>query len=353
MASRLAKCVFATTDDLQQSSKARQKNLGTYNPNQELEFFANWTSESIWVPPKNNSAQLAQSMLSRFSPFAAKKDCWNAIVDEHRSKFTQVREIELPKASIRLPQGRLYVTVTQRKHFDKIEDQVPDCVQTRLDEFLQSREAMRGAKVYYLKPLCIESDDQLIFTTKAQLEAAIEQIQEEVFAEYRRMYLGHRAKQLASATVNAGLAIPRSIIQRFLNRKKREIEAYHAKLEFERRKRAWRATKAHRKLRTTGCRFEEMLALMDPPDRQEVIDHYVQQKELSRVNRQMFLLASAAALPWFATLSVGVIKAIAVSAAVSVAVCDPAFVAELPGRDGTLYKIGHFDEIDGVMHVEI
>ena len=39
--------------------------------------------------------------------------------------------------------------------------------------------------------------------------------------------------------------------------------------------------------------------------------------------------------------------------AASVVVCDPAFVAEIPDRKGVLYKIGHFDEVDGVMHVEI
>jgi hypothetical protein len=34
-------------------------------------------------------------------------------------------------------------------------------------------------------------------------------------------------------------------------------------------------------------------------------------------------------------------------------VCDPAFVAELPDFRGMLHKIGHFDEIGGVTHIEI
>jgi hypothetical protein len=35
-----------------------------------------------------------------------------------------------------------------------------------------------------------------------------------------------------------------------------------------------------------------------------------------------------------------------------VLVCDPAFVAEMPGSRVVL-KIGHFDEVAGVTHVEI
>ena len=45
--------------------------------------------------------------------------------------------------------------------------------------------------------------------------------------------------------------------------------------------------------------------------------------------------------------------AYAVAATTSVAVCDPAFVAEMPDAPGELLKIGHFDEVGGVTHVEI
>jgi hypothetical protein len=34
-------------------------------------------------------------------------------------------------------------------------------------------------------------------------------------------------------------------------------------------------------------------------------------------------------------------------------VCDPAFVAEMPGSNGVVLKIGHFDEVRGVTHIEI
>jgi hypothetical protein len=36
-----------------------------------------------------------------------------------------------------------------------------------------------------------------------------------------------------------------------------------------------------------------------------------------------------------------------------VVVCDPVFVAEMPGSRGVVLKIGHFDEVDGITHIEI
>lgn len=44
---------------------------------------------------------------------------------------------------------------------------------------------------------------------------------------------------------------------------------------------------------------------------------------------------------------------IAVMSAPPLMVCDPAFVAEMPGSNGVVLKIGHFDEVGGVTHVEI
>ncbi len=64
-------------------------------------------------------------------------------------------------------------------------------------------------------------------------------------------------------------------------------------------------------------------------------------------------------MPWFVTLSLGAAYASAVSSALTLAltppvmVCDPAFVAEMPGSGGTVLKIGHFDEVAGVTHIEI
>lgn len=326
-----------------------------HTPEQELTPFGKWTSDPTWIPPKDTSSELAKSMLDRFGPLASKSRCWEATVQENRSEFTQVREIELPKASIRLPQGRLFVTVTERKDFDKIEEEIPGCVQTRLDEFLAGPGKQRGVKVYYLKPLCVEVDNKLIFTTRAGLNQAIAQIQSEVFSEYRRMFAGHRIKRLAAGAVNAGLAIPRALLKKTIDRKKKEIEAYHAHVEFERRKRALAATRAHRQLRSDGCAFDEMLSLMDPPAREDVIDHYVTDNDMSGFDRKMFLIASAATLPWFLGMSIMAYNMITLSMAstLSVAVCDPAFVAEMPGSKGVVLKIGHFDEVDGVTHVEI
>jgi hypothetical protein len=37
----------------------------------------------------------------------------------------------------------------------------------------------------------------------------------------------------------------------------------------------------------------------------------------------------------------------------SIVVCGPVFVAEMPGSHGVVLKIGHFDEVAGITHVEI
>lgn len=326
-----------------------------HTPGQDLELFGSWVAKPIWVPPNDSSKELAKSMLNKFGPFASKKKCWDAITRQHRDKFTQVREFELPKASIRLPQGRLFVTVTEQKNFQTIEDEVPSCVQTRLDEFLAGPGKKRGVKVYYLKPLCVEVGDDLIFTTTEELDASIAQIQNEVFAEYRKGYLPHLLRQIVVGCADAALAIPRAILKFTFNRKKREISAYHASLEFERRRRAVEAVRLHNSYRSDKCTFEEIIGLTEPPTRESVIDHYVEEQELGRLDRKMFLMASAASLPWFATFSLVAynLAATYVAASLSVAVCDPAFVAEMPGSNGRLLKIGHFDEVGGVMHVEI
>ena len=121
-----------------QSVEEFNGNPQPHTPDQELTHFGNWVGQPIWVPPKDNSEELAKSMLNQFAfafGKASKEKCWNALVKEHRSKFTLVRQFELPEASIRLPKGRLFVAITERKNFDKIEEKIPGCVQTRLDEF--------------------------------------------------------------------------------------------------------------------------------------------------------------------------------------------------------------------------
>jgi len=338
-----------------QSAQSFTNQSQPHTPAQDLEHFGSWVGKPIWVPPNDSTKDLAKSMLNRFGALASKKKCWDAVTRQHRDKFTQVREFELPKASIRLPQGKLFVTVREQDDFDSIEEQIPACVQTRLDEFLAGPGKKRGVKVYYLKPLCIEVGNELIFTTTEELDASIAQIQDEVFAEYRRRYLPHLLRHIAVGSIDGVLAVPRAIIGAVFNRKKREIAAYHASLEFERRRRAMEAVKFHNGYRCDEITFDEVICLTDAPIREDVIDHYVEEQELSRVNRQMFLLASAKTLPWFATFSVLAYQLAAtyMAAGISVAVCDPAFVAEMPGSNGRLLKIGHFDEVDGVMHVEI
>ena len=326
-----------------------------HTPQQDLELFGTWTSKPIWVPPKDSSKELAKSMLNSFGAFASKDESWEGVVKENRSRFTQVRKMELPRASIRLPQGQLYVMVTERENFDQIEEEIPRCVQTRLDEFLAGPGMRRGVKVYYLKPLCIEVGSDLIFTTDEELEDAISQIKSEVFTEYRRQYLGDRARRLAVNAAHASLAAPRAFIKSYLDRKKRQIDAYHAKLEFERRRRAHEAMKMRRKYRRDDCTYEELLGMTNAPNRDDVIKQYVEDNSFSNVDQQLYSLVSTESLPWFATLSLAALKLLAVSlqAGVSVAVCDPAFVAVMPGQRDRLLKIGHFDEVDGVMHVEI
>jgi hypothetical protein len=343
---------------VRQTRPASRTDLGRYSPDQDLSLFGRWCGNAVWVPPRDRSRELAQSMLNRFGPLASRDACWNAVVEEHRSEFTQVREMELPRPSIRLPRGRVLMAVTDRRDFDTIEDPVPDCVQTRLQEFLDGPGRRRGVRVWYVKPLCVEVGNRLIMTTRPELDSIIARIRNEVFSEYRRQYLLHRARRWSAQCVNAGLSVPRSLIRAHLDRKKREIVACHAHLEFERRKRALAAMQTHHQLRTDGCGFDDMLALMDAPRREDVIDHYVRENELSKLDRQVFLVASAmtaVSIPWFLALSMAVSQAVAISltTSISVGVCDPAFVAELPEARGQLLKIGHFDEIDGVMHVEI
>ena len=68
------------------------------------------------------------------------------------------------------------------------------------------------------------------------------------------------------------------------------------------------------------------------PDRVDVIDHYVQESAMQNTDRQMFLLASSVALPWFAALSLAAFKmaTVTVATGAAVTVCDPVFVAEMP-----------------------
>src|SRR5262249_6288179 len=116
---------------------------------QELQPFGAWVGEPIWVPPKDVSATMAETMLRETRPFTSREKRWASVVKKHRSDFTQVREFDLFEASIRLPKGKFFVTVTEQKDFDKITETIPKCVQTRLDEFLAGPGKKHGVKVYY------------------------------------------------------------------------------------------------------------------------------------------------------------------------------------------------------------
>lgn len=327
---------------------------------QELKPFGAWVGDPIWVPPKDESTTMAETMLRESRPFTSQEKRWAAVVKEHRSDFTQVREFDLFQASIRLPEGKFFVTVTEQEDFDKITDPIPNCVQTRLEEFLTGPGKKRGAKVYYLKPLCVELGDELILTTREDLTAAITKIQEEVFAEYRRRARYRRPLEALVATANLGLAVPRTVVNYMVQRRQKALDAYHAHLEFQRRKLALRTARTHRKCRTDGCTFDEILELTSPLQRSDVIKQYCVEKELSRAKRdQMLQMAAhmaAGSLPWFVGLSFAGYTGMTLAmtwATPPLLVCDPAFVAEMPGSDGVVLKIGHFDDVGGVTHVEI
>ena len=329
---------------------------------QELTTFGSWVGDSIWVPPKDSSEGLAQTMIKNSRLFTPKEELWESVIEEHRNEFTHVREIDLTKASIRLPQGKFFVSVLDQDHFDKIEEKVPACVQTRLEEFMDGPGKQPGVKVSYLKPLCVEADDKLILTNREAIDASIEKIKEEVYEEFSDLYLSHLPKQLIASMVDAALTVPRKFTTYISDRRQRKIDEFEAKLEFQRRKIALRAANAYRRShRSNGCTFDDMLELTEPKQRREVVELYGIDKKLSDSQRRRLIRIAAGTLPWFVSLSLGAAVAnaaasafaVTVVVAAPVAMCDPVFVAEMPDAPGELLKIGHFDEVGGVMHVEI
>jgi hypothetical protein len=98
-----------------------------------------------------------------------------------------------------------------------------------------------------------------------------------------------------------------------------------------------------------------MLALTSPLKRTEVIEQFCIEQELRREERDRLLMFALGTVPWYVSMSLTVsyLAAMGLGVLPSVMVADPAFVAEMPDNPGVLLKIGHFDEVDGVMHVEI
>jgi hypothetical protein len=325
---------------------------------QELEPFGRWASDPVWVPPKDASRPMAETLLQKTRLMNSREKKWESVVSEHRNQFTQIRQIDLCKASIRLPKGKFYVSVLEQKHFDKIEETIPACVQTRLDEFMAGPGKEHGVKVYYLKPLCVEVGDELVMTTEEDIMAAIRKIQDEVFAQYRQLSLLHMPVQLTQAAVNTTLAVPRSLVHFFVNRRQRKLDAYQSRLEFQRRRTALDAAQAHAKCRSDAGTFDEMLALTNPLDRADVIHQFCIEEGLTAAQRAQLLRIAAGTIPWFITLALTIeflssVSLTALTLSPPILVCDPAFVAEMPGSNGVVLKIGHFDEVGGVTHVEI
>jgi hypothetical protein len=129
-----------------------------------------------------------------------------------------------------------------------------------------------------------------------------------------------------------------------------------AKLDFQRRKLALRAAKTHGKCRTNVCTFNDMLELTSAPKRTDVIEQYCMENEVSQAQRRQLLAMAAGTVPWFVSLALVGYHVATLALMICtppIVVADPAFVVELPGSNGVLLKIGHFDEVGGVMHVEI
>ena len=336
-------------------SRVNPRTAKPFTLDQELEPFGTWVDAPIWVPPKDANAALAATMLRKSRPFSSKEQRWESVLEEHRSVFTQVREIELAKASIRLPKGKFFVSITERERFDEITDTIPACVKTRLDEFLAGPGKQKGVKVYYLKPLCAEVGDDLIMTTGEDVMAAITEIQDEVIAEYRRLCFDTLPSRAIRGLGNLALAVPRHIANHYMQRRQQAIDAYQARLEFQRRKVALRAAKNHRKYRTDGCTFNQMLRMTGNLGRDDVIEQYAIDQDLSKAQRDQLLQIAAGAIPWFLALSISasVLASVSFSAVPPLVVFDPAFVAEMPDSDGTVLKIGHFDDVGGITHVEL
>ena len=90
-----------------------------------------------------------------------------------------------------------------------------------------------------------------------------------------------------------------------------------------------------------------------------MVEQFAIERQLSLAERKRLKMAALQTLPWFVALSLGLSYAASLATAVTVTVappmmvCDPAFVAQMPGSGGVVLKIGHFDQVGGVTHIEI
>lgn len=329
------------------------------NDQQVLKPFARWVGESMWVPPRDSEPAMADTILKQGGMWTPRRKRWPLVVRHHRHQFTHVREVQMAKPSIRLPNGRILMKVTSREQFDTITETIPACVQTRLDEFLAGPGRDPNVRVYYIEPLCVEVDDQLIFTSRADVQRSITEIRDRVDDMFRRMRWTGLPKRAAVLVVNYALSLPGRVIAAMQRSRRQALQAYHTRLECERRKTALRAAAAHRKFRTDGCSYDEMLALTNPLNQSDVAQQYAVEQHLSQAQTRQLVKIAVGTVPWFVAASAGIaagfstLASIALAMTPAVVVCDPAFVAEMPGSDGVLLNIGHFDDIAGVRHVEI
>ena len=79
-----------------------------------------------------------------------------------------------------------------------------------------------------------------------------------------------------------------------------------------------------------------MLGIAGELDRADVIEQYAVEQNLSRAKRNQLLGIAAGSIPWFLALSIATTQLASVSFAAAIpplVVCDPAFVAEMPGSN--------------------
>ncbi len=321
---------------------------------QELTSFGTWTSKPIWVPPKDSAAEMAKTMLDQCSLLASQEDRWSAVVAEHRSSFTQVREIELTQASIRLPKARLFVSVTEQADFDKITDKIPNCVKTRLEEFLQGPGRRHGTR-FIISSTVRRSRRPIDLYDSRGTEYDDRPDTRGCLCTVPTSSATAPCPQVPLGTGRCGFGGPSRHCESASRSSSTQSRSLSGQVGIQPSQAALRATNLHRKCRTDGCEFDEMLALTNPLDHRDVVEQYGLEHNLSKAERDRLLALTSITLPWFISIPLAIyyISQVSVTLAPPIMVCDPAFVAEMPGSNGVVLKIGHFDEVAGVTHVEI
>ena len=274
---------------------------------QELKPFGAWVGKPIWVPPKDSSKTLAETMLRESRPFASQDKRWASVVKKHRSDFTQVRELDLFQASIRLPKGKIlchgyrakalrqnYRSDTQlranppggilkrTRHEAGREGVLPQTALRRSWRRADPHHGRRPDGRHHQGPrgsLCGVS------TAGALPPAAGSH------GGCRQPGFGHSSRGgeiCRRAQTKGHRCAPGSP----------GIRAKKAGFAI--------LPKTYRKFRTDGCTFDEVLELTSPLKRTDVIDQYCTEQELSAAKRAQLLRMAAGTVPWFVALSLTV-----------------------------------------------